>query len=171
ERRRGQVRFGGRSKLDLTVRGPGLPGGTGLVQATLAARYDLAPGQTTCTFEYDMQLARGRVGEWVFAADPVLRVTDVVVNNRDGWRAEPGALRSPGSTRPCRRPPRVRAAAAGPVFAAAEAVEWRLDAGRQTVTARVGLRVRRGPLFQFTLLAPPGFAIDRPAAPDDLIGY
>src|SRR5205823_3901 len=56
ERRRWQVRFGGRSKLDLTVRGPGLPGGTGLVQATLAARYDLAPGQTTCTFEYDMQL-------------------------------------------------------------------------------------------------------------------
>src|SRR5262249_19189817 len=79
-RRRGQLRFGGRSKLDLTVRGPGLPGGTGLVQATLAARYDLAPGQTACTFEYDMQLARGRVAEWVFTADQALRVTDVVVN-------------------------------------------------------------------------------------------
>jgi hypothetical protein len=257
-RRSWRFRFGGRSRLEFAVRNPDPAGGSGLIQATLAARYDVAPGQVTCGFEYDLQLARGPVTEWVFTTDPGLKVTDVVVNNRDGWRTEPGpkadgpqrvrvALREPGAggkvlitavapppagplpmarpdgpavvdderievrvhpdlkpedwrpgdyrltesgvaadgartmslvgtllptgtSRPFRRPPQLRVSGTGPVFTTREAVEWRLG-GRQSVTARVLIRVRRGPLFHFTLRTPPEFQLDRDVGPDDLVSH
>lgn len=258
-RRSWRFRFGGRSKLEFAVRTPDPAGGPGLVQAALAARYDITPGQLACSFEYDLQLARGPVAEWVFATDPGLKVTDVVVNNRGAWRAEPGptpdgpqrvrvTLREPtaggkvlitavasppagplpmvrpdgpavvdderievrvhpelkpedwrpgdfrltestaatdgtramslvgtllpaGSNRPFRRPPQVRVSAAGPVFTTREAVEWRLDGGRQSLAVRVLVQVRRGSLFQLTLRTPPEFAPDRDVGPDDLVSH
>ncbi len=82
-----QVRFGGRSRLDLAVRPAGNPGVT--AAAALVAKYDLSPGQLACGFEYDLRPAKGTVGEWEFTVDPGLRVTDVVVNNRAAWAIEP----------------------------------------------------------------------------------
>jgi hypothetical protein len=258
-RRSWRFRFGGRSKLEFAVRSPDPSGGPGLIQATLAAKYDVSPGQVMCSFEYDLQLARGPVTEWVFTTDPGLKVTDVVVNNRDGWRTEVGpkadgpqrvrvALREPGAggkvlitavapppagplpmarpegpavvdderievrvhpdlkpedwrqgdyrltesavgadgarmmtlvgtllptgtNRPFRRPPQMRVSGTGPLFTTREAIEWRLDGSRQSVTARVLIRVRRGPLFHFTLRTPPEFQLDRDVGPDDLISH
>lgn len=85
-RARWHIRFGGRSRLEFAVR----PAVNPVVAATaaLVARYDLAPGQVACTFEYDLRPARGTVGEWTFNLDPGLRVTDVVVNNRAAWVVE-----------------------------------------------------------------------------------
>ena len=68
-----------------------------VAQAKLAARYDLAPGQLTAAFEYDLHPARGSAGEWTFTADPGLRITDVVTNNRAGWTVDPPA--TPGGQR------------------------------------------------------------------------
>ena len=48
-----------------------------------------------------------------------------------------GTLLPTGTARPFRRPPQVRVSAAGPVFATREAVEWRLDGGRQSLAVRV----------------------------------
>jgi hypothetical protein len=98
-----RVRFGGRSRLGLAVRPAGNPGGA--AAATLAARYDLAPGQLACAFEYDLRPAKGAVGEWVFAVDPGLRVTDVVANNRDTWAVEPGPADQPRRLRVTLRQP------------------------------------------------------------------
>lgn len=258
-RRSWRFRFGGRSRLEFAVRTPGPAEGSGLVQASLAARYDVSPGQTACTFEYDLRPARGAVTEWVFTTDPGLKVTDVVVNNRDGWRVEPGpkpddpqkvrvSLREPGAggkvlitavapppsgalpmarpdgsavvddervevrvhpelkpedwrpgdyrltdsavgpdgartmtlvgtllptgaTRPFRRPPQLRTPTAGPVFTTTEAVEWRAEGGRETLTARVLVRVRRGALFNLTLRVPPEFQLDRDVGPDELVSH
>src|SRR5207253_543626 len=83
--------FGGRSVLTFAVRNAETSSNVGTIEASLVARYELSPGQLTCTFEYDLQPARGPVSEWVFAVDPGLKVTDVVVNNRAGWREEPAA--------------------------------------------------------------------------------
>jgi hypothetical protein len=101
-----RVRFGNRSRLDLAVRPAGNPGVT--ASAILNARYDLAPGQLAAAFEYELRPSKGTVGEWSFAIDPGLRVTDVVVNNRAGWTIDPPgepdkprrlkvALRQPGA--------------------------------------------------------------------------
>ena len=90
EGRRGwRLRFGGRGRLEFTVRGSDSPD-AGFAEAQLVARYDLTPDQLACSFEYDMQPSRGPVGEWVFALGAGVQVTDVVVNNRAAWRVEPG---------------------------------------------------------------------------------
>ncbi|HUR55895.1 MAG TPA: hypothetical protein VMZ71_17290, partial [Gemmataceae bacterium] len=88
-RREWRLRFGGRSRLEFTVRGP-TPPDAGFAETALAARYDVTPEHLTCSFEYDLEPSRGPVGEWAFALDAGLQVTDVVVNNRAGWRIEPG---------------------------------------------------------------------------------
>lgn len=82
-----KFRFGGRSKLEFAVRAGGAPavGAT----AALVAKYELGSGQLTAAFEYELRPARGSVGEWTFLADPGLRVTEVVANNRAGWTVEP----------------------------------------------------------------------------------
>ncbi|MBA4067679.1 MAG: hypothetical protein C0501_29040 [Isosphaera sp.] len=98
-----QVRFGGRSRLGLSVRPAGDPGGP--AAAGLVARYDLAPGQLACAFEYELRPAKGAVGEWAFTVDPGLRVTDVVVNNRAGWAVDPGPADKPRRLRVTLRQP------------------------------------------------------------------
>jgi hypothetical protein len=101
-----RVRFGGRSRLDVAVRPAGHSGVP--AAATLIARYDAAPGQLACSFEYDLRPATGTVGEWLFTVDPGLRIADVVMNNRAGWTVDPApapnaprklrvALRQPGA--------------------------------------------------------------------------
>jgi hypothetical protein len=74
-----RFRFGGRSRLDFSVRPAGNPGLA--AAAVLKATYDLVPGQVVCGFEYELRPAKGTVGEWEFAIDPGLRITDVVMNN------------------------------------------------------------------------------------------
>lgn len=86
-RRVWHLRFGGRSRLEFTARGPG--NGPGAVVASLVARYDLSPAETAAVFEYDLRPTRGPVGEWAFAVPPGLRVTDVEANDRAGWRVDP----------------------------------------------------------------------------------
>ena len=88
-RRAWRLRFGGRSKLEFAVRTGGATGTA--ARAKLAAKYDLAPGQLTATFEYELHPVRWSVGEWAFTADPGLRVTDVATNNRAGWVIDPPA--------------------------------------------------------------------------------
>ncbi|MBX9623300.1 MAG: hypothetical protein K2X82_05760, partial [Gemmataceae bacterium] len=74
--------------------------------------------------------------------------------------------------RPGRRPPAVRVRGGDAGFAAFEAVEWRVAAGRVALTARVTARPRRGPLFGLTVRTPPGFTLDRAATiPDDRVAF
>jgi hypothetical protein len=94
-RRLWRFRFGGRSKLEFAVRTAGPAGG--VAQAKLSAKYDLAVGQLSASFEYELHPARGSAGEWTFTADPGLRITDVVANNRAGWTVDPPA--APGGPR------------------------------------------------------------------------
>lgn len=90
-----RLRFGGRARVEFAVRAPGTGGAA--ARATLAARYDLAAGQLAAAFEYDLRPARGSAAEWTFLADPGLRITDVVANNRAAWVVEPPA--TPGGPR------------------------------------------------------------------------
>jgi hypothetical protein len=101
-----RFRFGGRSRLDFSVRSGGAPGAT--AAAVLKATYDLTPGQLACAFEYEFRPAKGTIGQWEFTVDAGLRVTNVEVNDRAGWSvdtpAEPNAprrlrvaLRQPGA--------------------------------------------------------------------------
>lgn len=84
-----RVRFGDRPRVEFAVRGAGEARLQGVVLASLAAQYDLIPGQTACVFEYDLRPTHGSVGGWSFTLSPGLQVTDVVVNNRAGWRMDP----------------------------------------------------------------------------------
>ena len=265
-RRLWRLRFGGRSKVEFAVRSAGAAGG--VAQAKLVAKYDLAAGQLTAAFEYDLHPARGSAGEWTFTADPGLRITDVVTNNRAGWTVDPpsapggprrvrvslrqpgpggkvlvtavapfpdparpaaplpavrplnavlddeklelrvapglkvdawapgdyrltdaatppagaaeqprvlalvGTLLPPGADEPFRRMPTVRAAPAEAEFTTHERLEWELGPARAVLVARVTVRVRRGPLFQIAVRAPPAFALDRGASnSDELVAY
>ncbi len=258
-----RVRFGGRTRLDLSVRPLGNPGVATV--ATLAARYDIAPGQLTGVFEYVLRPAKGTVGEWLFTIDPGLRITDVMVNNRAGWAIDPQpeadqprvlrvTLRQPGAggkvlistvapfpdpTRPAHTPlPAVRPVGAivdeesleirfttgskleawnpgdyrltesqmpadqtrvlnltgtllpanvergfrrlpivgvgvqEPDIVATEHVLWRLEGARAAATVRVALRVRRGPLFAFTMKTPPGYVfVPASSGPNEMIAH
>jgi hypothetical protein len=262
DRRAWRLRFGGRARAEFAVRSATAAGGT--AQAKLVAKYDLAPGQLTAAFEYELRPARGSAGEWAFTADPGLRITDVVTNNRAGWTVDPpatpdgprrvrvtlrqpapggkvlvtavapfpdprrpadaplpairplgavlddekvelrlapglkpeawnagdyrptevltaapgtadqalalalvGTLLPPGSDEPFRRMPSVRTAPADAEFTTFERLEWNLDPAQSVLVARVSVRVRRGPLFQITVRPPPGYTLDRSAAPPD----
>ena len=255
KRRAWRLRFGGQSRLEFGVQASGETAPAGPVLASLTARYDLTAGQVTGVFDYDLRPTRGTVGEWVFALDPGLRVTDVVVNNRSGLRTDAATrllhvtVRPPGTggkvqitavaplpagvtaplpmirpvgavvgeerievrvqpdVRPeswdagdyrltdatvgadharvlnlvgsllpvgvdlaSRRPPSLRVSGSGSEFTTAEGVEWRTEGGRQWITTRVVVSVRRGPLFQIRFRAPPEFTLDRVTAkPDDLV--
>jgi hypothetical protein len=100
-RRTWHLRFGGRSRLEFAARGP--TPGPGAAVASLVARYGLSPGQTTCAFEYDLRPTDGPVGGWTLTVPPGLRVVEVEVNDRAGWRLDPAGrglrvdLRQPGA--------------------------------------------------------------------------
>ena len=85
--------FGGRPRLEFAIRSSG--GGSVSSAASLAARYEIAPGQLACTFEYDLRPAKGTVAEWQFDVDAGVRITDVVANNRASWAVD-GPI-APGS--------------------------------------------------------------------------
>lgn len=85
-----RLRFGGRSKVEFAIRADGMAGS--IAEAKLAAKYELTSGQLTAAFEYELHPARGSVSEWAFMADPGLRITDVVANNRAGWTVDPPAM-------------------------------------------------------------------------------
>lgn len=89
-RRLWRLRFGGQSKVEFAIRTVGASGS--IARAKLDARYELAPGQLTAFFEYDLHPAHGSVGEWSFLADPGLRITDASTNNRAGWAVDPPAM-------------------------------------------------------------------------------
>ncbi len=248
-RRRWQLRFGEKARVDLAVRGPADTGGAGPVVFASAARYDLSAAEAACEIDLDVRATRGSAAEWAFVLGPGLRVTDVTVNNRAGWRIDPAtkelrvSLRQPaaaakvrvtaaaplpagpgtpvplptirpvnglptderaevhlapgldlaawdagdyrlvdatadsgrvlsligtllpaGSTAVARCPPAVRVAAGGPVFATTETVAWRVEAGRAHLSARIGVKVRRGPLFRVAVRPPAGFELVRTAA-------
>ena len=90
-RQRWRFRFGPDGRLEFGIRRLTEPGQSGPVTATLAARFDLTAGQTAARFEYDLKATRGPASEWAFALDHGFEVTDVVANNRAGWRVDPGA--------------------------------------------------------------------------------
>ena len=81
-----RLRFGEKARLDLIVRGPAAGGGPVVFAA--ATRYDLAPGEVTCEFDLDLRAAREPLAEWAFTPSAGLRVLDVTVNNRAGWRTD-----------------------------------------------------------------------------------
>lgn len=258
-----RVRFGGRSRLDVAVRPAGHSGVP--AAATLAARYDVAPGQLSCSFEYDLRPATGTVGEWQFTVDPGLRIADVVMNNRAGWAVDPtsdpnaprrlrvtlrqpgaggkavvtavapypdprrpadaplptvrpvgavlddetveirvqgglgvtnwnpgdyrlvdsqtlsdqtrslsltGTLLPPGTDRQFRKPPVLTTTAVENDFTTTEELAWRFDVHRSSVALRVGVKVRRGPLFAFALRLPQEFSLSRvDSLPDDLVSH
>lgn len=100
DRRVWRVAFGGQARVDLTVRRPGQPGEpAAVVRANRTARYDLTPGQAACTFEFDAEFPRGSVSEYVFEADPGLRIADVTGPGRPAWRVEPTSPGGPTRVR------------------------------------------------------------------------
>jgi hypothetical protein len=83
-----------------------------------------------------------------------------------------GALLPPGTDEPFRRMPTVHTTASGAEFAALERLDWNIDTARSVLVARVGLRVRRGPLFQITVRPPAGFTFERGASgSDELVSH
>ncbi|HEY2909917.1 MAG TPA: hypothetical protein VGI99_06710, partial [Gemmataceae bacterium] len=252
--KRWQVRFGDRSRLDLSIRGPG--DAVGIALASVAAKHDLVPGRLDGSFEFDLRTARGSVAEWAFDIGSSLTVTDVVANDRAGWRVDPVAHRLhvrlrqpasagkvviaataalpgrgqsaalpwiraanaltvdehielrthpdlelehldpldyrivgagtsadgtrqvqlrggllPGGSAAERRPPTIRIAAAHADFTTDEALDWRVEAGRTLLDARVDVRVRRGPLFRMNFRIPAGYAFDRATGADELLAF
>jgi hypothetical protein len=80
-----------------------------------------------------------------------------------------GTLLPPTADRPFRNLPTVQTAPVEADFTTLEQTAWRLDAD-QTATVRVGVRVRRGPLFQLAVKMPPGYTFARVAPlPDNLV--
>lgn len=93
KRRLWQFRFGNSPKLEINIPMNGTAAEVhDFARASLAARYDIEPGQMNCVFEYDLEPARGSVGEWLFDIDPSLSITDVAVNDRAGWQVEPTSV-------------------------------------------------------------------------------
>lgn len=253
-----RFRFGDRSRVEFSVRKSGNSSGMEALLASLFARYELAPGQVSCAFEYDLRPARGTVGEWAFRLPQGLQVTDAIVNNRAGWRIDPashelrvalkqpgsggkllitamsplpgfgktsplpvvrpvgavigeerlevrihpdlqierweasdyrltnseftpdrfhvltaaGSLLSPGTVEPFRRPPAVCVAPREAELTTNEGLEWRVEAGRALLTARMEVRARRGPVFQLRLQTPSGYSLNSvTSTPEGLVAY
>jgi hypothetical protein len=83
-----------------------------------------------------------------------------------------GTLTPVGVIQRFRRPPVLRTTLTEADFITTEQIAWRFEAGRIQAGVRIGLRVRRGPLFQFGLTLPPGYQLHRvQSTPDDLIVY
>jgi len=252
--KRWMVRFGERSRLDLSIRGPG--DAAGIALASVAAKYDIVPGRLDGSFEFDLRTTHGSVAEWAFDIGSNLTVTDVVANDRAGWRVDPAmhrlhvrlrqpasagkvviaataalpprgqnaslpwvraanALTSderielrthpdlelehldpldyrtvgagagtdgtrqvqlrgallPGGSAAERRPPTIRIATAHADFTTDEALDWRVEAGRMLLDARVDVRVRRGPLFRMSFRIPAGYTFDRATGADELLAF
>ncbi|QDU22549.1 hypothetical protein [Urbifossiella limnaea] len=83
-----RLRFGEKARPDLVVRGPAGAGSGMPVVYVAATRYDLTPGEVACEFDLDLRAAREPLAEWAFAPSPGLRVLEVTVNNRAGWRTD-----------------------------------------------------------------------------------
>ena len=80
-----------------------------------------------------------------------------------------GTLLPPGTDRVFRRMPVMRTSVANAEFAVTEQTAWRFDADRAKATVRVGVRVRRGTVFQFALRTPPAYAfVGVNSSPEDL---
>jgi hypothetical protein len=101
------------------------------------------------------------------------RVTDsLVLPDQTRALTLTGTLLPPGADRLFRRPPIVRASVSESEFTATEQVAWRFEANRITAAVRVGVRVRRGPLFQFGLRVPAGYTLARVnSSPEELVAY
>src|SRR5439155_22523087 len=83
-----------------------------------------------------------------------------------------GSLLPPGAVEPFRRPPQIRIGGAEAEFTTDEGIEWRIESGRLRLDARVGVRVRRGPLFRLAFRTPANFAPGPIAAiPEDALAY
>ncbi len=83
-----------------------------------------------------------------------------------------GTLVAPGAQEPFRRLPSFRLSPPEAEVATTERMEWTLDETRATLRARVGVRVRRGPLFHLSVRPPPGYALDRnPVAIHERVSY
>ena len=69
-----------------------------------------------------------------------------------------------------RRPPSIQVTAAASEFRTDETLDWRIDARRVRLAARVELTVMRGPLFRLGFRVPAEFALDRVTSePDDAV--
>jgi hypothetical protein len=96
DRRIWRIGFGGQSRVEIAVRRPGRAGEPEpAVRANRAARYDLTPGVANGIFEFTLEPIRGHRSEFLFNADPGLRITDVTGPGRLSWRTEPGQANQP----------------------------------------------------------------------------
>lgn len=92
-RQRWRIALGSGNKLDLAIR----RGGDSrepptLVRANRTARWDLSPGMTTATVDFDLEPVRGTLSTATFEIDPGWQVTDVTGPNRWNWRTEPAPM-------------------------------------------------------------------------------
>lgn len=89
DRRVWRIVFGGQSRVELSVRRPLRDGEPGpAVHASRFARYDLAPGVATCTYEFEFEAVRGLLPTWTFETEPGLTVTAVTGPGRLSWRVD-----------------------------------------------------------------------------------
>ncbi len=83
-----------------------------------------------------------------------------------------GTMLPPGIDRLFRRAPSLHTSVSEAEFTTIEQTVWRFDADRITATVRVEVRVRRGPLFHFTLRSPEKYTYLRMASvPDELVSH
>lgn len=83
--RQWRVAFGGRTQLSLSIRG-GPDEQEGSFQTVRAATtLELTSGLTRCKFDLTLEAHHGGIDAVTILTDPTLKVTDVVVNNREGW--------------------------------------------------------------------------------------
>jgi hypothetical protein len=83
-----------------------------------------------------------------------------------------GTLLAPGVQESVRRLPSFRLSPPEAEVVTTERVTWTLGETRASLSARVDVRVRRGPLFQLSLRPPPGYVLDRnPVAIHERVSY
>lgn len=83
-----------------------------------------------------------------------------------------GTLLPLGTDRVSRRPPVFVTAPAEHDFTTTEELAWRFDPHHATAVFKIGVKVRRGPLFGFAVRVPQGYALSRAASvPDERISH
>jgi len=81
-----------------------------------------------------------------------------------------GTLVAAGADRAFRRSPTVKVLDSESELTVSEQTTWRLESDRAWAQVRVGLRVKRGPLFQFALRQPAGYRLVRvTSVPEDAV--
>ena len=86
-----RIAFGGLGHLEISLRSATSTGGPQPpIQSATSTRQEVSPGLVLSQSTFEFKVLRGDVSELIIEHDPDLTVSDVEVNNLEGWRALPG---------------------------------------------------------------------------------